>query len=478
MLDFLLSCVIDNLQPEGKYLLLRLYQRSVDDEKTPVSFRELASRYRLSVAHVSDALDVLVSSRVLVSTDVKGGPGRSKKRYALDVKLLERISAAELPLSVGRVRKVGGVRKYSGSGRSSASTQHLPDIARLLAHEDRELDGVVAGEREDARDLLAAVRARRRIGGISVVNRLLLAVMLLHADQFGVVRDIGSAALQEMTCLSSGRLKHRIARLIEIGVIKAYVPGAARSALFNKTSSVYFLNLDHPELSAGTSFTKVRVYKKKVGMSGVDLRVANQMLNDAVRFRDDLESVAVDSFRPRHIAGPFQAERQSMEPLQRGAVRFRDDLESVTGYSFRFKCIAEIFQAEPQSMYPLLQLRLESYAAHLMSKYGSTIHLLADHMGFQAHVDAELKTRIRADVSRSKALAGIDRATAAFTGNAFRDSLEDELYVRARDLALSIYLAFDGEPDSSMDLMDFVIVPQAGELGAHELELLAISRSI
>jgi hypothetical protein len=434
MLNYLLSCVIDNLQPEGKYLLVRLYQRSVDDEKIPVSFRELSSRYRLSVAHVSDALDVLVSSRVLVSTDVKSGPGRSKKRYAFDVEFLERISAAELPLSVGEVHK------HSDSGRSSASTQHLSDIARLLAHEDRELEGGVAGEREDARDLLAAVRARRRIDGVSVVNRLLLAVMLLHADRFGVVRDVGSAALQKMTCLSSGRLKHRIARLIYIGLIKAYVPGAARSALFSKTSSVYFLNLDHPELSAGTSFTKVRVYKKKVGMSGVDLRVANQMLSDAVRFRDNLESV--------------------------------------TDYPFRFRCIAGIFQAEPRSMYPLLQLRLENYAAHLLSKYGSKIFLLVDYVEFSARVDAELKTRIRADVSRSKALAGIDRATAAFTGNAFRDSLEDELYVRARDLALSIYLAFDGEPDSSMDLMDFVIVPQTGELGAHELELLAISRSI
>ncbi len=456
-------------------MLLRLYQRSVDDEKTPVSFRELASRYRLSVAHVSDALDVLVSSRVLVSTDVKGGPGRSKKRYALDVKLLERISAAELPLSVGRVRKVGGVRKHSGSGRSSASTQHLPDIARLLAHEDRELDGVVAGEREDARDLLAAVRARRRIGGISVVNRLLLAVMLLHADKFGVVRDIGSAALQEMTCLSSGRLKHRIARLIEIGVIKAYVPGAARSALFNKTSSVYFLNLDHPELSAGTSFTNVRVYKRKVGISEIDLRVANQMLSDAIRFRDDLESVTGYPFRPREIAGSFHAERQ---PLQRGVVRSRDDLESLTDYPFRFRCIAEIFQAEPQSMYPLLQLRLESYAAHLLSKYWSRIYLLVDQVEFQAHVDAELKARIRADFSRSKVVASIDRATAAWTSNAFRDSLEDELYARARDLALSISLIFGGKPDSSMDLMDFVIVPQTGKLVAHELELLAISRSI
>lgn len=434
MLNYLLSCVIDNLQPEGKYLLVRLYQRSVDDEKIPVSFRALASRYRLSVAHVSDALAVLVSSRVLVSTDVKGGPGRSKKRYAFDVEFLERISATELPLSICEVHK------HSDSVRSSASTQHLPDIARLLVHEDRELEGVVAGEREDARDLLAAVRARRRIGGVSVVNRLLLAVMLLHADRFGVVRDIGSVALQKMTCLSSGRLKHRIARLIEIGVIKAYVPGAARSALFNKTSSVYFLNLDHPELSAGTSFKKVRIYKEKVGASGVDLRVADQILSDAIRFRDAPGSVAVN-------------------PL-------------------RFNCIAELFQAEPPSMYPLLQLRLESYAAHLLSKYGDRIYLLVGHVEFQAHVDAELKARIRADFSHSKALASIDRATAVFTSNALRNSLEDELYERARDLALSIHFVFDGKPDSPMDLMDFTIVPQAEALGAYEVELLAISRSI
>jgi hypothetical protein len=233
-------------------------------------------------------------------------------------------------------------------------------------------------------------------------------------------------------------LKNRIARLIDMGFIKAYVPGAARSALFNKTSSVYFLNLDHSELSAGTSFTKVRAYKKRIGGSAVDRRVANQMLSDAVRFRDDPESVPGDRLR--------------------------------------FKYIAELFQAEPQSMYPLLQFRLESYAAHLLSKYWSRIYVLKDRVEFKAHVDKELKARIRADFSHSKVLAGMDRATAVFTGNALRDSLEDELYARARDLALLIHFVFDGKPDNPMDLMEFTIVPQTGKLGAYEVELLAISR--
>lgn len=416
MLSKVLLCEIKGLKPEGKYLLARLAQCLGANGNITLTVRDLSRRFDLSVAHVSDALTTLVAGGVLASAAVPDGKGRPKKQYSLDRQFLQGLEKVEL----------------------SPMTLHQTLIERLLEHEKRRR-AEAPKEREDASQILAAARSRRSLGGLTAVNRLLLAVMLLHADRFGVVRDVGAAALQMMTCLSSGRLKHRIARLIDLGLIRTYVPGAAGSVLFNKTPSVYFLNLDHSELSTGTSFANVRVYKRKIGTSEADLRVANRMLSDAVRFRDDPESVAVDPIR--------------------------------------FKHIAELFQAEPQSMYPLLQLRLESYAAYLLSKYWSRVHLLVGDEEFSPNVDAELKARIRADFSRSKALTSIDRATAVFSGNALRNSLEDELYARARDLACSIHSVFDGKPDSPMGLMDFTIVPQTGKPGAWEVELLAIGRS-
>ena len=83
----------------------------------------------------------------------------------------------------------------------------------------------------------------------SVSNRWLLAVLVSHADGLGVVRGLGMSTLRQLTGMAEAKLKSQLRRLVELGLIRSYVPGVS-SAVFTdaKVSSIYFLNLNHPFL--------------------------------------------------------------------------------------------------------------------------------------------------------------------------------------------------------------------------------------
>jgi len=84
---------------------------------------------------------------------------------------------------------------------------------------------------------------------LSLANRWLVAVLVSHANKLGAVRELGMAALRQLTGMSEPRLKAQLLRLVELGVIRSYAPGIS-SLLFTgvKVSRSYFLNLAHPLL--------------------------------------------------------------------------------------------------------------------------------------------------------------------------------------------------------------------------------------
>ncbi|ESR70245.1 TPA: hypothetical protein L6A06_13120 [Pseudomonas aeruginosa] len=87
---------------------------------------------------------------------------------------------------------------------------------------------------------------RKESDQLTIANRWLLAVLVSHASELGVVQGLGLSALRQLTGMSELRLKAQLQRLVELGVIRSYVRGIS-SALFTETkvSTTYFLNLNH-----------------------------------------------------------------------------------------------------------------------------------------------------------------------------------------------------------------------------------------
>lgn len=118
-----------------------------------------------------------------------------------------------------------------GEGETSVST-------------DQEEKSSRSATRKDGRP--AAPGAKGRLGAAS---RMLLAALLSEADECGVVTGLGGPRLRAMTGLDSLSIKHQLKRLLSLGFVRSYVPGLSNGVFVgSKVTSIYYLNLDHPQL--------------------------------------------------------------------------------------------------------------------------------------------------------------------------------------------------------------------------------------
>lgn len=248
MNDILLAVLrseANGISPEAKYLLIRLAELGLVPRGISAGVKELAARFGISDTQAGTALNSLVAAGVLVRRDVVSGQGRPKRHYELDASYAEQVARHDVTEVV-----------------------HEKVIRHLLQHELKVADqrSAIATQQDEQRATapLAQVRASRGQGRVSVVNRVLLAALLIRADRFGVVRDLGSAELARITGLSQVRLKNRVRTLLDDGLIRAYTPGATGSVIFKKTKSVYYLNLHHPELRCGQSLPMLLVSVTRV----------------------------------------------------------------------------------------------------------------------------------------------------------------------------------------------------------------------
>jgi DNA-binding Lrp family transcriptional regulator len=245
MLLAVLRSETSGISPEAKYLLIRLAELGLVARGISAGVKELAARFGISDTQTGAALNSLVAAGVLVRRDVVSGQGRPKRHYELGASYAAQVARHDVTEVV-----------------------HEKIIRHLLQHELKVADqrSAIATQQDEQRATapLAQVRASRGQGRVSVVNRVLLAALLIRADRFGVVRDLGSAELARITGLSPVRLKNRVGTLLDDGLIRAYTPGATGSVIFKKTKSVYYLNLHHPELSCGQSLPMLLVSVTRV----------------------------------------------------------------------------------------------------------------------------------------------------------------------------------------------------------------------
>lgn len=210
------------LQSKARYVLARWVQDFGVGGEVSIGVKELALRYGVSAAHISNSLKAMVVAEILAKRSVPRGRGRPKGCYEVRSKYAEKLRSTD----------VLGVR-------------HQAAIGLLLRQKDRVLDFPAI---DGVSPSLASMWAARKPNQLDIESRLLLAVLLCHADRLGVVRDQGQQQLLRQTGMDTDQLKHRIRLLIKLGWIRAYLPGTNDVSLFGYSKSTYFINLQHPEL--------------------------------------------------------------------------------------------------------------------------------------------------------------------------------------------------------------------------------------
>ncbi|MCU8083632.1 helix-turn-helix domain-containing protein [Shewanella oncorhynchi] len=73
-------------------------------------------------------------------------------------------------------------------------------------------------------------------------NRLLLCVLLLHADPTGVVRNLDVKTITNLAGISRDQFRNQLQKLKNLGYIQAIIPGTSSRYLFTHANSAYFLD--------------------------------------------------------------------------------------------------------------------------------------------------------------------------------------------------------------------------------------------
>jgi len=293
----LLSLKLRSISPEAKSFLVRFVQLYGLSHSVKLGVKELAGAIGVTDRVVSRSVTELMDEDYLDHRTIVDGRGRPKSEYQCSPRL---------------------IKLLGDEGKNTS-----------LAHEQW-IDHVLHGA------------SQQNGSELSITNRLLLSVLLGHADQFGVVRNLGISDLSKLTGLNNGRVKAQLHKFLESGIFRSSVPGATSSNLFRPTKSVHFLNLHHPMLGQNQAAMRLLVIVPK-GSSG--MTAAARIVSTAQHYKTE---------------GGFSLHKEALEFLP---------------IDHHYKGLAALFSslASTPRLIPLLQTKLDEYASRLLSNHWEKI---------------------------------------------------------------------------------------------------------
>lgn len=223
----LLRLPVQGLSPEAKILLAALLLRYSRGRFNSEDVRRLASGFGMSLLVSRRSLSELNLLRFLSQHQIAGAAGRPRTFYEVSDHLMGLL------------------------GDSALSENELVPLGALVDDVLRPKGRFRALEicKSETVRCESSVSGRAALKGLaSASNCLLLAVLLCQSDAFGVVDSLGVAQLASMTGLSGSRVEAQLYKLNELGFIRCKISGFSGSQLLGRRTTVYFLNLHHPDL--------------------------------------------------------------------------------------------------------------------------------------------------------------------------------------------------------------------------------------
>jgi hypothetical protein len=226
--------VLMDIGAESRFFLQVLTCKASGSLDAPYKIKPVAKALCLTERFVRDASRELVKAGLLRECKQEGGIGRPGVGYLASEYLLNvlrevgsEFTHQELILRLFTEPDIYAV----GDGAMELSTDSAVKTSRAAIRKDGQP---------------AAPGAKGRLGA---ATRILLAAFLSKADQCGVVTGLGESRLRSMTGLDSISIKHQLKRLISLGFVRSFVPGLSNGVFVgSKVTSIYYLNLDHPQL--------------------------------------------------------------------------------------------------------------------------------------------------------------------------------------------------------------------------------------
>ncbi len=293
-------------------------------------------------------------------------------------------------------------------------------------------------------------------------NRLLLVILLSHADSCGVVRNIGRTELATLTGMSKDQLSSQLSTLKRKKYIRSSVPGVIGRNLFGAVKCVYFLNL------------KCKAYGVAAGPSITFLcrsHFQHRKLFDEARRLFDL-SEGLKSVRENKKKRPFPATLTPTNDIESCLIHHGNfipvtsDVEATVGF------LSELSRPNLQACF---QSKLEEYASYILSNHWESVEgmevgerfgnisVVKDGIdsGLLDRLDTELLDRIDTELLHPRwlPLDIEENENEGFTFVRQKRSLSLLVYAIALDLAKTIYRMLKFVKNIPFEKMDFAILP-------------------
>lgn len=188
-------------KPEMKWLFVRLLHNYFGQQPFRLPYKELAKTFNISNGMIKKSLDYFVKHKLLERKKLALDNGSYSHIYNFNFRDIE-----ELTSLLGESKRIQG-----------CDFNHSKIVSDLIAGEIHV-------------DLRAS-------------TKLLLAVLLSYADEFGVVGNLGTSDITKLTGMGKNRLSSQLKKLSEANkIIKYKTSGINWPNLFGLMKTVYFLN--------------------------------------------------------------------------------------------------------------------------------------------------------------------------------------------------------------------------------------------
>lgn len=85
---------------------------------------------------------------------------------------------------------------------------------------------------------------------LTLSNRLLLCVFLLHANEYGLVEHLGFSVITQMTGMSNDQFNSQLDKLSRLGYLRKLSSGVTSKVIFGSRPSIYLLDITNERFSS------------------------------------------------------------------------------------------------------------------------------------------------------------------------------------------------------------------------------------
>lgn len=228
------------LTSQARYFLIRmlyLYGANAVDLESLKSNRD----FGLSNSTISKACELLMKNKYLEwisGTMQPNQRGRPKKEFAVNPELWKKWISDSPNNLIGKVRYahlIDDLLFETNKIDVQNSSNQNSSILSLAGKKKVKLEST-------DREAFVSVMKDIKKNNLSPATRILLATLYLRADDCGVVRNLGTAELLQLTGMDRESLSSQFEKIKQLGYLLERVPGLTGVYSLGRVSSVFYLN--------------------------------------------------------------------------------------------------------------------------------------------------------------------------------------------------------------------------------------------